>query len=54
MREPLSAALCAVWKGDLMPTDSEFSILEWFIEIIKPVTQITEAVEGENWVTISS
>jgi len=50
LREPLSAALCAVRKGDLMPTDSEFVTLEQFIEIMKRVAQITG---GEKWVTIS-
>ena len=55
MWEPLSAALCAVWKEDLiMPTDNEFVTLEWFIEIMKPVTQKTEAVGGEKWVSIST
>ena len=28
MQEPLSAALCAVQKGDLLPTDSESVTLE--------------------------
>ena len=54
LREPLNAALCAVRKGDLMPTDGEFVTLEQFIEIMKPVAQIAEAVGGEKWVTIST
>ena len=53
LREPLSAALCAVWNENLMPTDGEFVTLEQFIEIMKPVAQITEVVGGEKWVTIS-
>ena len=28
MQQPLSATLYAIWKGDLMPSDSEFVILE--------------------------
>ena len=54
LREPLSAALYAARKGDLMPTDGEFVTLEQFIEIMKPVVEKTEAVGGEKWVTVST
>ena len=41
-------------KGDLMPTDSEFKILEHFVKVIKPFVKITEALGAEKLVTISS
>jgi len=37
-----------------MPTDGEFVTLEQFIEIMKLVVEITEAVGGEKWVTVST
>ena len=35
MQQPLSATLCAIRKGDLMPGDSEFAVLEQFINTMK-------------------
>ena len=46
LREPLSVALCAVRKGDLMPFDGEFVTLEQFIEIMKPVVKQLEVKSG--------
>ena len=54
MQQPLSATLYAIRKGDLMPSDSEFIILEEFIATMKPIVEITEAIGGEKWVTIST
>ena len=54
MQQSLSATLCAIRKSDLMPSDSEFVVLEEFIETMKPVVEITEAIGGEKWVTIST
>ena len=50
----VSATLCAIRKGDLMPRDSEFAVLEQFIEIMKPIVEITKAIGGEKWVTTST
>ena len=37
-----------------MPTDSEISAMYNFVEFMKPFVQMTEAIGGEKWVTISS
>ena len=37
-----------------MPSDSEFIILEEYIATVKPIVEITEAIGGEKWVTIST
>ena len=51
MQQPLSATLYAIRKGDLMPSDREFIILEEFIATMKPIVEITEAIREEKWVT---
>ena len=53
-QQPLSATLSQIRKGDLMPTDSEISAMYSFVEFMKPFVQMTEAIGGEKWVTISS
>ena len=35
-------------------SDSEFVVLEEFIETMKLVVEITEAIGGEKWLTIST
>jgi len=37
-----------------MPTDHEFKTLEYFVEVMKPFVEITEALGAEKWVTIST
>ena len=54
MQQQLSATLYAIRKGDLMPSDSKFIILEEFIATMKPIVEITEAIGREKWVTIST
>ena len=54
MQQSLSATLYAIRKGDLMPSDSEFIILEEYITTMKPVIEITEAIGREKWVMIST
>ena len=36
-----------------MPTDLEFSVLEKYVIVMKPLVSITEAIGAEKWVTIS-
>ena len=52
MQQPLSVTLCAIRKGDLIQSDSKFAVLEQFIETLKPIVEITEAIWGEKCVTI--
>ena len=40
-------------KGDMMPSDAEFTTLELFIKVMKPLVDITDAIDAERWVTIS-
>ena len=53
-QQPMCATLLELKKGDLMPTDREFSTLEAFKEVMKPIVEITEAIGAEQWVTISA
>ena len=46
-QQPLCATLLELKKGDLMPTDREFSTREAFKEVMKPIVEITEA-NGQN------
>ena len=53
-QQPLCAALLELRKSDLMPSEEEFSVMETFVEIMKPVVEITEAIGAQKWVTIST
>ena len=52
-QQPLCATLLELKKGDLMPSDAEFSTMETYVEVMKPLVVITEALGAEKWVTIS-
>jgi len=52
-QQPLCAALIEVQRTELMPTDTEVSTMETFVEALKPIVDITEAIGGEKLVTIS-
>lgn len=51
-QQPLCAALLQIHKTDLMPTESEFTTIEGFVSVMKPLVDITEAIGGEKWITI--
>ena len=53
-QQPLCAALLELRKGDLTPSDGEFTTLESFVKVMQPLVQITEAIGAEKWVTISA
>lgn len=53
-QQPLCATLLEVHKADLMPSDVQFSTLEAFVSVMKPLVDITEAIGGEKWITIST
>ena len=53
-QQPLCAALLELRKGDLMPSDGEFTTLESFVKVMCPIVRITEAIGAEKWVTISA
>ena len=53
-QQPLCAALLALKKGDLMPSDTEFAAMDTYIQVMKPLVTITEAIGAQKWVTIST
>ena len=53
-QQPLCAALLELKKSDLMPSDTELSTMETYVDIMKPLVAITEAMGAEKWVTIST
>ena len=52
-QQPLCATLLELKKGDLMPTDSEFINMELFVNTMKPIVDITEALGAQKYVIIS-
>ena len=36
-----------------MPSESEFAAMSDFLAVMKPLVQITEALGGEEWITIT-
>lgn len=53
-QQPICATVLELRKGDLKPTDQEFSTIEAFKEVMEPIVKITEAIGADTWVTISS
>ena len=53
-QQPLCATLLELRKGDLMPSESEFSTMETFVAVMKSLVEITEAIGAQKWVTISA
>ena len=52
-QQPLCASLLELKNGDLMSTDVEFANMELFVQIMKPIVEITEALGAQKYVTIS-
>ena len=53
-QQPLRATLLELKRGDLMPSDAEFSTIDTYVEVMKPLVVITEALGEEKWVTSST
>ena len=53
-QKPLCAALLEQKKSDLMPSDTEFLTMKTYVEVMKPLVTITEAMGAEKWITIST
>ena len=51
-QQPLCAALLELHKGNMMSSDAEFSTLEAFIKVTKPLVIITEDIKAKKWVII--
>ena len=52
-QQPLCTTLLELKNGDLMPTYIEFSNMDLFIQVMKPIIEITEALGTQQYVTIS-
>lgn len=37
-----------------MPYDAEIKTLEDFLEVMKPLVEMTKAIGGQKWITITS
>ena len=46
----LCTTLFELHKGDLMLSDTEFSVMECYMDVMKPLLEVTRATEGEKWV----
>ena len=53
-QQPLCATLLEVKRGDLMPSDGEFTVMESYVKVMKPLVEITEIMGAQKWVTISA
>ncbi len=51
-QQPLCSALLELKRTDLMPSDDEFSSMEVYVDVTKPLFPITEAIGAQKWVTI--
>ena len=47
-QQPLCATLSELKKGDFMPSDVDFSTMENYVKIMKPLVDITEAIGAEK------
>ena len=52
-QQPLCATVLELKKGDLMPTDVEFSNMELFVQVMKSIVEINEALKVQKYVAIS-
>ena len=53
-QQPLCATLIEICKPELMPTDTEISTMEAFIDVMKPIVEITEKIGDKKQVTLSA
>ena len=53
-QQPLCAALLEVKRTDLFPSEEEFATMDIYIDVMKPLVTITEAIGAQKWVTIST
>ena len=53
-QQPLCATLIEIRKPELMPIDTEISTMEAFVDVMKPIVEITETIGGEKQVTLSA
>ena len=52
-QQPLCATLIEIRRSDLMPTDTEISNMEAFVEAMRPIAEITKVMGKEKSVLFS-
>ena len=52
-QQPLCATLIEICKPELMPTSTEISAMEAFVDVMKSIVEIREKIRGEKQVTLS-
>ena len=53
-QQPLCATLIEICQSDLMPTDTEISNMEGFVEAMRPFAEVTEVMGKEKQVSFSA
>ena len=53
-QQTLCATLVEIRKPELMPTDTEISTMEAFVDVLQLIVEITEKIGGEKQVTLSA
>ena len=53
-QQPLCATILEVRKVELLPTDSEFSVLVLFVQVMKPLVDTTEVLGAQKLVKVST
>ena len=53
-QQPLCATLIEICQSDHMPTDTEISNMEAFVEAVQPIAEITEVMGKEKSVLFSA
>ena len=53
-QQPLCATLIEIRRSDLIPTETEISSMETFVEAMRPIAEITEVMGKEKRVSFSA
>ena len=53
-QQPLCATLLEVKRAYLFPSEEEFIAMDVYLDVMKPLVTVTEAISAQKWVTIST
>ena len=53
-QQPLCPALLEIRKVELMPSDAEITAMKIFLDVMKPIVQITKVIGAEKWLMLSA
>lgn len=54
LKQPVCAALIELQRQDLMPHESEVSMMEVYQAVMKPIADITDVIGGEKHISFSA